>query len=257
MATPERTRAWVQLVRDARDLGELEAHLADAHGRVSDIALGYADELLVDIDAGDGREWLLGTQASDWRLTDAAIGMDSRNENSIPPLAGAQVDEIRVEPDLDLVVRLSDGRTLLVEAKSFEPAGENDPPYWELFSPEGLVFSAGPGLRWSATPADLPELNVPRQRVIWPRYTTSTRKALAVQVGLTLVAFALALAAIVADASEASSVAVALVALVALVGLVAQLRARTDDVDPASIRDASVAERDRPSRPQRRGTGWF
>jgi hypothetical protein len=33
---------------------------------------------------------------------------------------------------------------------------EDDPPYWELISPAGVVLEFGPGVRWQISSADAP-----------------------------------------------------------------------------------------------------
>jgi len=169
VAATDAARAWTQLVRNPDDLVELEDRLSRARGRVRDVARGFADELLVDVDGPDG-EWLVGTQASAWQVSrgssvgSAHVGDRAADEiaSAARLLAGAEVRGMRVDRGLDLIVELDGGGRLLVQAKAASPAHDDDPPYWEVFTPDGLVLAAGPGPRWSATPADVAEQQLPR-----------------------------------------------------------------------------------------------
>lgn len=167
MATSNLGRAWTQLVRDPSDLAELRELLGDARGRVREVGRGFADEMLLDIESPEA-QWLVGTQASEWRLLSGAdvlatsgTGAGSRRSAD---LSDAELSELDVDDGLDLIARFRDGRTLLVQCKAYRSSAD-DPPCWEVFTPGGLVVTAGPGHRWSAAPADVPERDVgARQR---------------------------------------------------------------------------------------------
>lgn len=164
-------RAWTQLVREPSDLAELRDLLARAQGRVSEVAPGYAGELLIDVgsDSTGKEQWLIGTQASSWRVMRgnrvvAASDADALPSDPSGDLVGAELCELDVDDGLDLIARFRDGRTLLVQCK-VKRAESGDPPCWEVFTPSGLVVAGGPGERWSAAPAEVPERELTARRV--------------------------------------------------------------------------------------------
>jgi hypothetical protein len=52
------------------------------------------------------------------------------------------------------VARLSDGSVLDIKPAAAE--ANDDPPYWELISPAGVVLEFGPGVRWQISGANSP-----------------------------------------------------------------------------------------------------
>jgi hypothetical protein len=70
-------------------------------------------------------------------------------------LIGLSIDDASIDGKSgELRCLLSDGSLL-----DIKPAGaeaEDDPPYWELISPAGLVLEFGPGVRRQISGADAP-----------------------------------------------------------------------------------------------------
>jgi hypothetical protein len=54
----------------------------------------------------------------------------------------------------ELRCRLSDGSMLDIKPAAAE--ADDDPPYWELISPAGVVLEFGPCVRWQVSGADAP-----------------------------------------------------------------------------------------------------
>ncbi len=54
----------------------------------------------------------------------------------------------------ELRCRLSDGSVLDIKPAAAE--AEDDPPYWKLISPVGVVLEFGPGVRWEISGAAAP-----------------------------------------------------------------------------------------------------
>lgn len=161
MAADAPVRAFVQLIRSSEELRPLRDAISGASGEIVDVGRGFADELLLDVRDDAGRTWGVGTQASHWRVVDA--GGETVLSDDAP---AAEVDawlvaakgrrgDWSVDDRLDLVCRLDGDQMLVVEAKA-EAAGFDDPPHWEVFTPDRTVIAAGPGWSWSSVPADVP-----------------------------------------------------------------------------------------------------
>jgi hypothetical protein len=70
-------------------------------------------------------------------------------------LIGLSIEDASIdEKSGELRCALSDGS--LLDIKPAEAEAEDDPPYWELISPAGLVLEFGPGVRWQISGADAP-----------------------------------------------------------------------------------------------------
>jgi hypothetical protein len=176
-------RACLHLVRSSSDLDPLR-HRLQCRGAISDVARGYADELLVDVEA-DGALWLLGSQASEWTLQDSRTRASSRDasdafEELLRTLIGRRVESLDVTAQLDLVCKLDGDGLLVFQAKGARAS--DGPPHWEVFTPDGEVISAGPGEYWESAPADVPIRDLPGARhrpQAATRATSSLRVALA------------------------------------------------------------------------------
>jgi hypothetical protein len=57
-----------------------------------------------------------------------------------------------LEESGELRCSLSDGSVLDVKPGDVED--DDDPPYWELISPAGIILEFGPGVRWQISSAD-------------------------------------------------------------------------------------------------------
>jgi hypothetical protein len=70
-------------------------------------------------------------------------------------LIGRSIDDADIdEKSGELRCRLSDGSVLDIKPAAAET--EDDPPYWELIGPAGVVLEFGPGVRWQISGADAP-----------------------------------------------------------------------------------------------------
>jgi hypothetical protein len=117
--------------------------LRSLHGAIIDARIAYPDVLHVAVKDSDGDVWELATQGADWSPRDPKllIGLS---------LEGATIDEASGE----MRFPLSDGSALELKPFKFEAA--DDPPNWEVITPNGLVLEFGPGLRWQISGADAP-----------------------------------------------------------------------------------------------------
>lgn len=113
------------------------------HGAIVDARIAFPQILHVEIRDSDGDVWRLSSQGADWSPSDPAslVGLS---------LERAGIDETSGE----LRCRLSDGSTL--EVRPFPLEAIDDPPKWEVITPNGLVLEFGPGLRWQISGADAP-----------------------------------------------------------------------------------------------------
>lgn len=109
-------------------------------GSIVDARLAYPDVLHIEIRDGDGRLWRLATQDAQWSPSDPR------------ELAGKSVADARVDQGTgELRLELSDGVLRLIPEP---PEASDDPPNWELITPDGLLLEFGPGLRWRISDAD-------------------------------------------------------------------------------------------------------
>lgn len=115
--------------------------LRSMRGKIVDARIAYPEVLHVEVKDSAGELWRLATQDAEWSPTDPA------------ELVGRSVDDADIDKETgELRCKLSDGSLLDVR-----PAGreaEDDPPNWELISPDGLVLEFGPGVRWQIGSAD-------------------------------------------------------------------------------------------------------
>jgi hypothetical protein len=103
--------------------------------------MGHPNVLHVEIEDSAGRLWHLATQDADWSPSDPAA------------LVGRSVDDADIDQATgELRCRLSDGTVLDVKPAAREAA--DDPPNWELITPDGVVLEFGPGVRWQIGSAD-------------------------------------------------------------------------------------------------------
>ena len=112
-------------------------------GKVVDTRIAHPAVLQLEIRDPNGGLWRLATQDAQWsppdaeRLVDQSIDRAEIEETSGRlrcQLSGGAIFEIEPEPGQDV----------------------DDPPSWELISPEGLVLEFGPGVRWQISGADAP-----------------------------------------------------------------------------------------------------
>jgi hypothetical protein len=117
--------------------------LRSMRGRIVAARIAYPDVLHIEVKDSSGLLWRLGTQDADWSPTDPE------------QLVGRSIDDANIDENSgELRCLLSDGT--LLDIKPAEAEAEDDPPYWELISPAGLVLEFGPGVRWQISGADVP-----------------------------------------------------------------------------------------------------
>ncbi len=112
-------------------------------GSIVAARIAYPNVLQVEIQDSRGDLWRLATQDADWSPSDPA-------QLTKLSIETAEIDETSGE----LRCRLSDGSELDIKPTAFDK--EDDPPYWELISPTGVVLEFGPGVRWQISSADAP-----------------------------------------------------------------------------------------------------
>jgi hypothetical protein len=110
-------------------------------GAIIDAGVAYPRVLHLEIRSKAGGSWRLATQDADWTPADpdALLGRS---------IEGAEIDE---EAGV-LRCELSDGSVLELKPGPGEAA--DDPPSWELITPDGLLLEFGPGVRWRIGSAD-------------------------------------------------------------------------------------------------------
>jgi len=117
--------------------------LRSMRGSIIDARVAYPDVLHIEVRDSRGELWRLATQDAEWSPTDPA------------QLVGRSIDDAYIdEKSGELSCRLSDGS--LLDIKPAAADADDDPPYWELISPAGVVLEFGPGVRWQISGADAP-----------------------------------------------------------------------------------------------------
>jgi hypothetical protein len=112
-------------------------------GSITDARIAYPDVLHVEVRDSSGGIWRLATQDADWSPSDPG------------QLLGRSIDDADIDEESgELRCRLSDGSMLDIKPAAAET--KDDPPYWELISPAGVVLEFGPGVRWQISGADAP-----------------------------------------------------------------------------------------------------
>jgi len=117
--------------------------LRSLRGPIVDAHLAHPKVLHLEIRDSAERLWRFATQDAEWSPSDPSELIDRSIED-------AEIDEGTGE----LRCKLSDG--LLLDVKPAASEASDDPPNWELISPDGLVFEFGPGVRWQISSADAP-----------------------------------------------------------------------------------------------------
>lgn len=115
--------------------------LRSMRGSIADARTAYPQVLHVEIRDSAGGLWRLATQNAEWSPQDPS------------KLVGRSVDDARIDAETgELSCRLSDGSSLTVLPGEREDS--DDPPTWELITPDGLALEFGPGVRWQIASAD-------------------------------------------------------------------------------------------------------
>lgn len=112
-------------------------------GSVIDARVAYPGVLHVEVRDPHGELWRLATQDAEWSPADPS------------QLVGRSINDANIdEQSGELRCMLSDGSLLDIKPSAAE--ADDDPPYWELISPAGVVLEFGPGVRWQISGADVP-----------------------------------------------------------------------------------------------------
>lgn len=110
-------------------------------GAIVDARIAHPEVLHVEIQDSAGELWHLATQDAEWSPSDPA------------QLVGRSVNDADIDEETgELRCKLSDGS--LLDVKPADREAEDDPPYWELITPGGVVLEFGPGVRWLIGSAD-------------------------------------------------------------------------------------------------------
>jgi hypothetical protein len=112
-------------------------------GEIVNARTAYPNVLHVEIRDVRGDLWRLATQDAEWSPSDPA------------QLIGRSVEDVDIDDGTgELRCRLSDGS--LLDIKPANQEAKDDPPNWELISPDGVALEFGPGVRWQISGADAP-----------------------------------------------------------------------------------------------------
>jgi hypothetical protein len=115
--------------------------LRSMRGPIVDARIAYPDVLHVEVRDSSGGIWRLATQDAEWSPSDPA------------QLVGRSIEDADIDDESgELRCKLSDGTVLDIKPAAAE--ANDDPPYWELISPVGIVLEFGPGVRWQISGAD-------------------------------------------------------------------------------------------------------
>jgi len=115
--------------------------LSSMRGSVVGARLAYPDVLHVEVCDAAGGIWRLATQDAEFSPSDPGA------------MLGKSVESAEIDAGTgELRLRLSGAGTLVVTPASRD--APDDPPSWELITPEGLALEFGAGLRWQIASAD-------------------------------------------------------------------------------------------------------
>ena len=115
--------------------------LRSMRGPIVDARKAYPEILQVQVRDSGGGIWRLSTQDAEWSPSDPV------------QLLGLSIDDADIDEESgELRCQLSDGSVLDIKPAAAE--ANDDPPYWELISPAGVVLEFGPGVRWQISGTD-------------------------------------------------------------------------------------------------------
>lgn len=117
--------------------------LRSLRGPIVGARIAYPEVLHVEVRDSSGGTWRLATQDAEFSPSDPT------------QLIGRSIDDAEIDEESgELRCKLSDSSLLDIKPGAAE--SEDDPPYWELMSPAGVVLEFGPGVRWQISGADAP-----------------------------------------------------------------------------------------------------
>ena len=109
--------------------------LLSMRGTVVDARMAHPQVLHVEICDAAGERWRFATQDAEWSPSDPS------------ELVGHSIDDAEIDSNTGVLrCKLSDG--LVLSVTPTKRGGDDDPPNWELITPDGLALEFGPGLRW-------------------------------------------------------------------------------------------------------------
>jgi hypothetical protein len=109
--------------------------LARFRGLIVDARIAYPEVLHLDVRDDEGEMWRFATQDASWSPSDPA------------QLHDKTILDVQIDWDTgELQCRLSESSTFTVVPEPQEEA--DDPPNWELFTPDGTMLDFGPGITW-------------------------------------------------------------------------------------------------------------
>ncbi len=117
--------------------------LRSMRGSIVDAHLAYPDVLHVEIRDSADDLWRLATQDAEWSPSDPT------------ELTGRSIEDADIDEGTgELRCKLSDGTVF--DVKPTVRKADDDPPNWELITPDGVVLEFGPGVRWQISAAEAP-----------------------------------------------------------------------------------------------------
>jgi hypothetical protein len=114
--------------------------LRSMRGPIVSAQRAYPDVLHIEIRDPTGDLWRLATQDAEWSPSDPA------------ELMGRVIEDATIDETGELRCKLSGDSLLDIKPGTHE--SDEDPPYWELITPGGVVLEFGPGVRWQISSAD-------------------------------------------------------------------------------------------------------
>jgi hypothetical protein len=110
-------------------------------GAIVDARVAYPQVLHMDVRDSAGGLWRLATQDAEWSPRDPG------------DLIGRSMEDAKIDRQSgELRCLLSDGSSFAVLPAERE--ANDDPPSWELITPNGVALEFGPGMRWQIASAD-------------------------------------------------------------------------------------------------------
>jgi hypothetical protein len=115
--------------------------LRSMRGSIVDARIAYPQVLHAEIRDAAGELWRFATQGAEFSPSDP------------DELVGHSIEDAEIDEGTgELRCKLSEGAVLDVKPAARE--ADDDPPNWELITPDGLVLEFGPGVRWRIGSAD-------------------------------------------------------------------------------------------------------
>jgi hypothetical protein len=160
----------VKQVTQATDLEQLREIISGVIGEICwRASLSYGDELSLHIGARipysqkslagkEKGEWILGTRGSLWKLDSVSETLTTSEDapeiirQKAHAIEGTTITSFETSyPELALTITFDNGCKLALMPS---PEDDFDLPYWEMFTPHGMILKVGPSTMWSYTRSD-------------------------------------------------------------------------------------------------------